>query len=220
MEKLKYPRIPHLPGSTSTEDDIHVVSMPEGPFHIFEKLDGANVGIIMNTHGELEFINRGSPIQNKRPHEQWGALKKWAYENYENLHRFFSRNKHTILYGEWLWARHSIKYDLLPDFFIAFDVYSILSRSFYPHDLARLEVNLSSISFIKEPEVILDLNNSFCDYNRKGLYTSNGDLEGYIFRRVGNYSEVYKYVLPEFQAGIEEHWFNRAVEKNKLQLYP
>jgi len=219
-QQIKYPRIPHLPGSLGTEDDIRVSTMPPGPFYVFEKLDGANVGIMMNGFGELEFITRGSYIQSKRPHEQWGALKKWAYERYVDLHEFFKRNPHTILYGEWLWAIHSVSYDSLPDYFIAFDIYDINKGEFYPYDLTELEVTRSGISCLTPLLTCDDLNDQrlFEDLRtfQRGGYSTRGDVEGFIFRRVGNYSEVYKYVLPEFHAGIKEHWFNRRVENNEL----
>lgn len=222
MEKaeLKYPRIPHLPGSRGTEDDIVMGAVPSGPFHIFEKLDGANVGIMMNGFGELEFINRGSYIQNKRPHEQWGALKKWAYEHYVQFQSFFARNPHTILYGEWLWAVHSIHYDQLPDYFIGFDVYDLTKGIFYPYDLAELEVSMCGFTFSTPIFTQYDLSDSAIfdhlrEYQRGG-YSTRGDVEGFIFRRVGNHSEVYKYVLPDFQVGITEHWFNREVIQNGL----
>ena len=30
----------------------------------------------------------------------------------------------TILFGEWLYAKHSISYNNLPDYFLAFDLYN------------------------------------------------------------------------------------------------
>lgn len=44
---MKYPRIPHLPGSNATDDDDERSrSYPEGRFIIQEKLDGTNAAIV------------------------------------------------------------------------------------------------------------------------------------------------------------------------------
>jgi hypothetical protein len=38
---------------------------------------------------------------------------------------------HThILFGEWLMARHTMAYDMLPDWFIAFDIFDTATNQF------------------------------------------------------------------------------------------
>jgi hypothetical protein len=36
-----------------------------------------------------------------------------------------------ILFGEWLAAEHTVCYDNLPDWFLAFDIYDVASQKFY-----------------------------------------------------------------------------------------
>ena len=41
----------------------------------------------------------------------------------------------TILFGEWLYAQHSISYSNLPDYFLAFDLYNKKKKLFYNRDI-------------------------------------------------------------------------------------
>jgi hypothetical protein len=46
--------------------------------------------------------------------ESWAASKPQLWE---------LLSKDVILFGEWMYAKHSIHYTRLPDYFIAFDIY-------------------------------------------------------------------------------------------------
>ena len=39
-----------------------------------------------------------------------------------------------ILYGEWCYAKHTVPYDALPDWFLGFDIFEVASHRFWPAD--------------------------------------------------------------------------------------
>lgn len=210
----KYPRIPHVPGSRGTSDDVYT-AMPEGDFHVYEKLDGACVGITMDKETKtLRMMNRGGWIDEKRPHEQWGALKAWVYENYEKWYYLFHHvlvAPDVIVFGEWLWAEHSVHYNELPDYFIAFDVWNPINGFSVHHPGLYMELaGLTATPKIGETSNIQEW---LAHTSHEPLYADS--FEGYIFREALNYGQAYKYVLPSFQVG-KEHWFDKKVVRNEL----
>ena len=121
-----YPRTPHLPGSHVIDDDktctqarfdelatgAHVV--------VQEKVDGTNVS--------LHFEGAGQPVLQKRSglilsreHQQYEHFRSWVFQNFEVLRDMLGTR--WCLFGEWLWARHGVAYDSLPDHFLGFDAY-------------------------------------------------------------------------------------------------
>ena len=122
----KYPRTPHLFGSLGTADDKHLGPAESNRFIadssliVEEKIDGTNVGIHFTDAGDLVLQCRGHLIT-EGMHPQYDLFKQWASvkrivleERLEN--RF-------ILFGEWVYARHSIHYRALTHYFFEFDVF-------------------------------------------------------------------------------------------------
>lgn len=210
----KYPRIPHLPGSSVSEDDISAL-FPVGEFYVFEKLDGTNLGISMRG-GELVFQNRGGYLENKRPHPQWDAAKNWAFSLYENFVSLFTNlPSGSVLFGEWMYAKHSIHYTRLESLFIVYDVY-VGNDKFLPYPEVRFRTTESGFLF---SPVIAQTDNpeSFLlTHVHQPLYSD--EFEGYIFRNRRNYSDAYKFVNPGFSSGIKEHWFNSPLIRNRLSV--
>lgn len=204
---IKYPRIPHVSGSRRTNDDVFVDGFPEGSFYVFEKLDGANVGISMTESG-LKLQNRGGYLENKRPHPQWDAFKNWVFSHYQEFDEMLSVG--DIIFGEWLYAEHSVSYTKLPSHFVAFDYWSNGWCKSYA-DLLR------KVSPVFAVTAAHCATNNIGDLLRKHVpesdYTSTP--EGYIFRDIEDYSRVFKFVSPTFQPG-KEHWFNKPIVVNKL----
>jgi len=202
----KYPRIPHVIGSKGTGDDLFAET-PRGSFSAYEKLDGSCVGITMSSNNVLQFMNRGGFIEEKRPHEQWGALKRWAYKNYNKLYSIFKKTPGIIIFGEWLWAKHTIYYNRLPDYFIAFDTWDPKSGflPLHPNNYIKTLVSASPIGGT----------DSIARWLKDQDYRpSYGDqFEGFIFRSIDDYSIRYKYVV--FQVG-KTHWYELPVTQNRL----
>src|SRR6516225_5726563 len=141
-EFIKYPRTPHLFGSKGTDDEKHLSEAESVEFIadesliVEEKIDGTNVGIHFTSAGQMVLQCRGHLItQGMHPQydlfKQWTAVKRGVIE--ERLEDRF------ILFGEWLYARHSVHYRRLPHYFFEFDIYDKQRQLFL--DLAsRLEL--------------------------------------------------------------------------------
>lgn len=217
----KYPRIPHVPGSKVSEDDISV-DYPQGRLLVYEKLDGTNLGVSLSVKdgvGELNFQNRGGFLENKRPHPQWDAAKNWFNQHYWGIMNYFAQNPGHTVFGEWLYAKHSIYYDRLPSYFMVYDIFDgqdFVKEYYRLHEAFRFSSGLALPKVIRETDDI----HSFLSWyptEYEAQYSSDPKAyEGFIFRDVYDHSRVFKYVRPEFTAGIKEHWFNRKLERNKL----
>jgi hypothetical protein len=119
----KYPRTPHLEGSRLQPGDHDLEQIPlaelRGAYVVVEeKLDGANAGIsIADDKPRLQ--SRGHVLVGGPREKQWDLFKRWA-----NAHAAMLADKlpGRVLYGEWLYAKHTIFYDQLPHYFLEFDI--------------------------------------------------------------------------------------------------
>lgn len=121
---IKYPRTPHIFGSVGTTDDKYLNESDSLKFikkHnlvIEEKVDGTNVGMHFSSDDKFILQCRGHEITSKM-HPQFDPLKSWTNIFQEELYSFLTTR--YILYGEWMYARHHLKYNKLPHYFIEFD---------------------------------------------------------------------------------------------------
>lgn len=139
-EFVKYPRTPHLFGSTGTTDDKHLGERESAAFVadtsliVEEKLDGTNVGLHFTAGGQLVLQCRGHLVT-AGMHPQYDRLKQWAAVKRDVLEGRL-RDRY-ILFGEWLYARHSIHYRQLPHYLFEFDVYDKPAARFLTLDRRR-----------------------------------------------------------------------------------
>jgi len=123
---LKYPRTQHLQGSRLGEGDEDLRQIPFDEIfgkHIVieEKIDGANSAISFNDEGELFLQSRGHYLNGGYNERHYNLMKQWANNNKD---LFFSvLGSRYIMYGEWMYAKHTVFYDALPDYFMEFDIY-------------------------------------------------------------------------------------------------
>ena len=82
---------------------------------ITEKLDGANTGIIR--HKDTFRLQKRGSLVDQSEHAQFNFFKAWSYENYDKLMKI---PEGTVLYGELMFCKHTVFYNKLPSFFIAF----------------------------------------------------------------------------------------------------
>ncbi len=96
---------------------------------IEEKVDGANLGISLGENMEIRVQNR-SHFVNSQTHRQFSTLDSWLSEHSGELYDLLDSGN-NVLFGEWLYAKHSIHYTRLPGYFMAFDLYSLKEKKFY-----------------------------------------------------------------------------------------
>ena len=86
-----------------------------------EKLDGANSGISFAADGTPILQSRGHVLAGGPRERHFAPLKAWAATIASPL--FDRIGDRYIVYGEWLYAKHTVFYDALPHYFCEFDVY-------------------------------------------------------------------------------------------------
>lgn len=204
IDKIKYPRTPHLPyslGATSDDKKLSqaewdkIAKKLEGSLVLSEKMDGENTTIAR------EFIHARSLDSKHHPSRDW--LKNlWGGIRY-------SIPKDIRIHGENLYAQHSIYYDELPSFFMVFGI----SRG----------DNFLSVAETKDISDSLGLwCAEFSERIPTAGYNSTREMEGYVVRNKGSFlikdfqKNVFKFVRPN-HVQTDEHWMNKEIKPNKLK---
>jgi hypothetical protein len=121
----KYPRTRHIGGSRLQVGDHDLDAIPFSALagrHLVveEKLDGANAGLSFDADGRPRLQSRGHFLTGGPRERRFGPLKAWAATVAPLLWpRLGTR---YVMYGEWLYAKHTVFYDALPHYFCEFDV--------------------------------------------------------------------------------------------------
>lgn len=123
---LRYPRTVHLAGSRlqdgdSDHDQTPLAALAGCHVVIEEKLDGANAGLSFSSGGDLLLQSRGHYLTGGYGERQFNLFKSFAAAHESRL--LARLEDRYVLYGEWLYAKHSIWYDRLPHWFQEFDIY-------------------------------------------------------------------------------------------------
>lgn len=122
---IKYPRTPHLQGSRLQPGDEDLCQRPFSDIagrHLVleEKIDGANTAVSFNESGELLLQSRGHFLTGGYRERHYNLLKQWGAIHAEKLYAVLGHR--YIMYGEWMYAKHTIYYDMLPHYFMEFDI--------------------------------------------------------------------------------------------------
>jgi RNA ligase len=121
----KYPRTQHIEGSRLQPGDEDLACVPFEEIrgrHIVaeEKLDGANAGLRFDSTGRLWLQSRGHFLGGGVREKHFSLFKQWAAAHTAALWQALGAR--YALYGEWLFAKHTVYYDVLPHYFLEFDV--------------------------------------------------------------------------------------------------
>ncbi len=130
---IKYPRTPHIVGSRLQPGDEDLSQIPfsviQNKFIVIEeKVDGANSAISFSDEGELLLQSRGHYLTGGYRERHYNLFKTWANLHKEELFKLLGHR--YILYGEWLYAKHSVYYDKLPHYFLEFDIFDKENKIF------------------------------------------------------------------------------------------
>jgi len=122
---IKYPRTPHLEGSRLQPGDEDLSQIPFDNIagrHIVieEKIDGANSAVSFDPEGNLLLQSRGHYLVGGYRERHYNLFKQWAQVHRHALHDVLGCR--YVMYGEWMYAKHSIYYDALPHYFMEFDI--------------------------------------------------------------------------------------------------
>lgn len=239
---FKFPRTKHLfdaGGKAVSRDDLLMDSDEAGVFYsvrgrqvvvaVEEKVDGANIGISISQSDNRLWVQNRSHYVDSRTHKQFSGLDQWLEQHSAGLFEAIEPGRH-VLFGEWLFAKHSIHYTRLPGYFLAFDIYDKESGRFYSRRERNKRLGGSSIPVVRlvaECPVqgkqhilqLLDSQSAYYDGPCEGIYlridddtqvgesTVAGCPVGYLKKRA-------KLVRPEFLQQIEEQWTRQKLTKN------
>ena len=230
---VKYPRTPHLFGSRGTDDDKHLGDaesdrfLADGSLIVEEKLDGTNVGVHFSPGGAMSLQCRGHLIA-EGMHPQYDLLKQWAAVKRPALEAMLEDR--FILFGEWVYAKHSVLYRRLPHYFFEFDIYDKRAGAFLDLErrLALLEgTGLQTVPVVHRGPLDRDgltalLGPSRFDAEFENPLTGRTDalMEGLYLRTEarGVVTGRAKFVRPEFVEKIKRsaHWQHRTMVPNRL----
>lgn len=129
----KYPRTRHVEGSRlgPGDEDLEAAPFAElaGRFLVVEeKMDGANCAVSFDADGRLWLQSRGHYLAGGAREKHFAALKPWAHAHADALRERLGDR--YVMYGEWLFAKHTVFYDALPHYFLEFDVLDTRDGSF------------------------------------------------------------------------------------------
>src|SRR5882762_8785993 len=230
---IKYPRTPHLFGSKGTDDDKHLgreeseAFIADASLIVEEKLDGTNVGIHFTSAGRMVLQCRGHEITTGM-HSQYDLFKQWTMGKRPVLEAMLEDR--LLLFGEWLYARHSVHYRRLPHYFFEFDIYDKRKNVFL--DLGSRLETIEGTGILTVP--VIHRGATTADELRKLIGSSGFDsqfanpvtgrtdnlMEGLYLRTEadGCVTGRAKFVRAEFVEKVKqsEHWQHQPVVPNLL----
>jgi hypothetical protein len=211
---------------------------------IEEKVDGANAAISFGSHGELHLQSRGHFLVGGARERHFALFKTWAHRHRAAL--FEQLRDRFVLYGEWLFAKHTVFYDALPHYFLEFDVLERETGDFLSTPRRRVllrETPVRSVPVLAEGELgdpdarvrpSLFKSERWRDALREsaraeGLHvdrvvmqTDPSDLAEGLYIKAEDDDRVlgrYKYVRASFLTSVLDsgsHWLARPIVPNRL----
>jgi len=215
----KYPRTPHLPYSPGGTSDDRRISSVEAflctPVVLTEKLDGSNVCL----EKEACFARSHATAPN---HPSFDAFKA-----------FHASVKGQIgdgiqVFGEWVYAKHSISYSDLSAYFLTFGVRDLnkgLWASWEEVELWSETLGVPTVPVLaREPWLnrehkIRDLVETHSEMPSR---LGGGPREGIVLRVAGEFKDeqfstsVAKWVRKD-HVQSDEHWKNQQIVRNALR---
>ena len=193
-------------------DNNQLKHLLTGEMIVEEKMDGANVGIIRHKKGFA--LQRRGGLVGESEHEQFSFFNNWAHQ--QNYDKIMSLPIGVLLYGELLYAVHTLRYDKLPDFVLIFDV----------------KQNGRWLNYDDRKKLCDDHKFKMVPLLGRGTYTkldlikmvpkasAYGPVaEGIVVKRYAKHGYFRgKIVKSEFIKAMEEseHWNTKPIEKNRL----
>jgi hypothetical protein len=126
MQRIfRYPRTQHVIGSKLGPGDDNLKQIPFSQLVgrqlvIEEKVDGANSGISYGSDWLQLLQSRGHYLTGGPRERHFNLFKQWANLHSEALLEVLTDR--YILYGEWMYAKHTVFYNRLKHYFNEFDI--------------------------------------------------------------------------------------------------
>lgn len=219
---FRFPHTPHLAwlGEGQPRDDKvlaphEVRELLAHELVVEEKVDGANLGFSVDEQGTLRVQNRGSYLTLEHCHAQFKPLRRWLQPRADALAEALFPD--LMLFGEWCYAVHSVRYTRLSDWWLAFDVYDRACGEFW--SVARRDALVTQLGLALVPRLGVGR------FDLAGLQALLGDsqltpgpAEG-LYARCDEGDRLVargKLVRREFIQAIDAHWSAKVLETNAL----
>jgi hypothetical protein len=218
-----YWRIPHFNKEISnmTHDDIELESPIDFPLECYvqEKVDGANMGIswfdgpILRNRSHIlkkGYIKRDTPAK-----LQFRPAWNWLHQHEDDI-KLISELCYSpvTIYGEWLYAKHSIYYDKLPDLFLAYDIWSVEDREFLSPEIVSELLDKTNIKYINSSKITINSINDVIKLSEVKSQYRDGMTEGIVIKTSNDrfIDKCFKVVNKNFKRRED---FNEILLKNK-----
>ena len=219
---LKYPRTPHLTGSRIQPGDEDVDTIAREallglPVVVEEKLDGSNCAISFTAESTLILQSRGHILTGGPRERQFALFKRWANHHSAGLHDILGSR--YVMYGEWLYARHTIPYDRLTHYFLEFDILDRNQSEFL--STTRRHAMLKTSPVMSVPVLHTGAVRGLDEWIGRSRCSSTETMEGLYLKHEehGRVVGRFKYVRAGFLQAVAdsgEHWMDRPLEPNGL----
>lgn len=213
---MKYNRTVHLPFSSGTMDDKitkDVSTLLNKPLVMTLKCDGSNV--CLERDNCFARTHSGPPS-----HVSFDGLKALHAECRYHI------PDHIQVFGEWLYAKHSIEYTELPHYFLAFGVRDLSTEMWESWDIVQLWSDVLGVptvpvlweGMVSNEKQLQEICNSFMKERLLG-----GEVEGMVVRIRDEFINedfskyIMKMVRPNHVSPNNDHWKHQEVVKNKLK---
>lgn len=219
-----YQRIPHLDKDISkmTHDDI-VIDNAIYPIDCWvqEKVDGANMGVSWTSGPVLRNRNnilKKGYIEKETPAKlQFRPAWNWIHDNRKDIIKIQELcNSQVTIYGEWMYAKHSLEYNKLPDYFIAYDIYVCVEDKFLSPIEFEKVMSGTSICYVRSKKVTFNNVSEIVEESERLSEYRDGIVEGIILKTSnGLYlKDTFKVVNKHFKRNED---FNSVLVKNKIK---
>ncbi len=155
IDIYKYPRTYHIEGSGIQRGDEDLAVVPLREFagrHLVveEKMDGANSAISFDDNRRMLLQSRGHYLVGGPREKQFHLFKTWASRYTTEL--WEALGDRYVMYGEWLYAKHTVFYTDLPHYFMEFDVFDKTNEEFLSTE--RRRAFLAQMPFVVSVKVL------------------------------------------------------------------
>lgn len=233
---IKYPSTRHLPWSHERDDDDTAHESLDWltgyPLIATKKMDGGNAMLVKDSENPIRARNGRHADK-----EHFDMAKQWYWD--EGL--YAKLPEHLQVFGEWLYAKHSIHYGCdcdkpcedvgpaLEDYFQVFGMYDTRYNLWLGwHETVELatEMDLTVVPYATEVygelqfeetyeawDTLYELSQHVVEQGHEGVVVRSAlpFHYGQIDRRLG------KYVRPGHVKEGEKHWSKRPLVQNQLQ---
>lgn len=214
----KYPRTYHLPFSPGKGSDDKVISSIDHliglPLTITEKMDGSNTS--MDKDSCFARSHAGPPDH-------------YSFDAFKALHASIKYDipEGLMLFGEWCFAKHSIHYTQLPNYFLLFGINDTINNVWFSWpdvEMWAQMLNLSTVPVLQQEIVfssIKELEDVVANEAKKeSVY--GGEREGVVIRKRQAFNDKdFSTLVSKFvRAGhvqTSEHWKFQQLTRNELK---